>query len=114
MGAVQFAFETGCDIVDVGEAIFFQEFTGFPGSIARTADEHYRAMRLGHSTYFIQKTRVQFPVRSLIPGDQQAIGGVADEEEFQFRAAVDEYRIRGISEKFEGFPWGQVVHGSLL
>ena len=100
------------DVVDLGEAVFFEVAPGFDRAPPRAADQHHRPVDRCRLARMAEKIGVDVPVGAVLPGDVDRPLGMADEQVFNFRAAVDEDRFGMRLEKGVGFGGFKMFHGN--
>ena len=89
---VEFAFEAVQYVIDAGESGGFEFLGGIDRAIAAPADQHDRSVvgMAGEFFHFPGEMGVDLPVGTVVPGNVQCPGRMADEQELHFAAAVDE------------------------
>jgi hypothetical protein len=113
---VEVAFKSFQHICHVRKPGALKGQAGVNTAIARAANEHHWSVGGMADSFFdlADKVRIYLPVRAVVPGNEQGADRMADEQEFHFAAAIDEYRGRFFFEEFSGLLWRQVVHWSSI
>lgn len=111
MLVVKFALEPVQHVVDLGKAGVFKRAPCVERAIAAPADDDYRAVYAGRLFDMGDEMRVDVPIGAVIPSDMNGSDRMADEKIFHLAAAIDEYRVRILLEKFVGLFGFKVFHG---
>jgi len=98
-------------VVNLGKTIFFEVTSGFDRAPPRAADQHHWPIDRCCLARMAEKIRIDVPVGSVLPGDVDRPRRMADEQVFDFRAAVDEHRFGVRLKKGVGFGGFEMFHG---
>ena len=97
---VAIAFETFQHVDHCFEAAVFKRAAGFDRARAAAADQQYRLLDAGLGFDLGDEMRIDFPIGRLAPCDVYRADRMADEQELNFAAHVDQYRIGVGLQKF--------------
>jgi len=103
MRLVHVALESMQHVVNLGKAVFLEVTPGFDRAPPRAADQHHRPVDRCRLARMAEKIGVDVPVGAVLPGDVDRPRRMADEQVFDFRAAVDEHRFGVLLKKGMGF-----------
>ncbi len=111
MIVVELALESVKHVEDLGKTSGLKRVTGVERAIAAPANDDYRAVDAGRFFDMGDEMRVYVPVGAVIPCHMDGSHWVANEQIFHFAAAIHEYRIRILFEKFVGLFGFKMFHG---
>ena len=108
---VAIAFETFKHVDHCFKAAVFKRIAGFDRARAAAADQQHWLCDAGFGFDLSDEMRIDFPVGRFAPRDVYRADRMADEQELNFAAHVDQYRIGVGLQKFVRLFRFEVLHG---
>ena len=114
MLGVEVALKAVCDIEHAREPGLLKGDPSLRRTAAAAANQHDRSIgdMCREFSDIRDKVRVQLPIGRLAPGDMDRTGGVANEKILGIAAAIDEQRIRVLTDEGMRFARKEMLHAA--